>query len=159
MHARIIGYRSLSKHEIEQHRARGEMISRRAVLSNLTSLPLAAAVCSIAGPSAAENSILAVVTFASAIIEFGERLYDAYSKVVTHPEVINHTNNVDNRALLGSVRNERGLLIHQGYTVIFVPPRSVAIVQVVVDAGSDPGMRGLTISSRIDQTSGEFEVA
>lgn len=128
-------------------------------LSGLITLPLAVPACLSCRPALAQSGLLAVVNFASAVIEFSERVYDAYSKVVTHPEVINHADTVENRSLLGSIHNSRGLLIHQGYTVIFVPPRSAAIVQVVVDAGGESGMRNLLIRSQIDQTSGEFEVA
>jgi hypothetical protein len=160
MKMEIIGYRSLSNSEIEEHRSKlRNSISRRGVLNGLISLPLLATTCLVPSSTVAQGQILAFVTFASALLEFGERAYAAYSTVTTHPKVINHTDEVENRALLGSVSDDRGLIIHQGYTVIWVPPRSAAIVRVSVSAGRDPGSRELIIQSRIDRTSGEFEVA
>jgi hypothetical protein len=151
MDIRIIGYRSLTKSELQEKSDRfaGNLVPRRTVLKGLTAAPFAAATGWMSRPAAAENRLLAYVNFASALIEFAQSAYTLYSKVYTHPEVINPTNDVENNTLLGSVRNERGLVIHQGYTVIFVPPRAAATVQVIVDAGGTYGLRRLIIQREL----------
>ena len=108
MYMKIVGYRPMSDCEVQEPRVR---FSRRVLLGGLTSLPLAATLDSIYRPAAAQGPLLAYVNFASAVIEFAQKVYEVYSKVITHPEVINPSNNVENRALLGTVRNSRGLVI------------------------------------------------
>jgi hypothetical protein len=156
MQMNILGYRRLTDLEIERGLARLKKttFSRRAVLSGFCAMPVGL----FSKQCMAGNRILAYVNFASSILEFAQSVYEVYAKVQTHPEVINPTDEVQNQSLLGDLRNERGLVIHQGYTVVFVPPRSSAVVEVVVDSGSQPGSRRLIVKSRIDQASGDFAV-
>ena len=151
----VIGYRALSALELCHNEL--PSISRRGLLTGVVTTSMVGAVCPIV-PAAAQGRALAIVMFSSAVLELADRLIKIYESVRAHTEVHNKTTTLQDGHLLATLKNERGLVERQDYSIVVVPPGHAAIVRISVEVGSRTGEKEIRVNSAVDYASGTFEV-
>jgi hypothetical protein len=109
-------------------------------------------------PALAQGRLLAAVMFATPVLELLHKAVQVYRDVTGKTEVQNKTDRTQDKSLLGEILDERGLVEHQNYTVILVPPGQAAIIRVTISVGGRPGDKTLGVRSAIDHASGGFQV-
>jgi hypothetical protein len=107
-------------------------------------------------PAAAQGQALVYAVFASDVLDIVERVIKISQTVTAQTEVQNRTTEKQEGPLQASVFNDRGLLQHQRYQLISVPPGMAANVQVICDVDGSPGAKLMGVRSAVDYATGEF---